>query len=111
MEIENDLRTVLLWMLWHHQGAGSLIGQPIRRALGMKPTECMSVAQIAEAKAFRSIVGNVRITQVWAEQDLASLPAPRMERLPAAPLLKVPRDTNPEEIAKLEAAGDRKSVV
>lgn len=105
MEMEQDLRSVLMWMLWHHQGSGSLIGQPIRRALGMKSTQPMNDAQIAEAKAFGGIFGNCCITQAQVDPNLQTLTAPRMERLPPAPLIKVPTNTRAEEVAKLEAAG------
>ncbi|UVS87023.1 hypothetical protein EFP18_23360 [Burkholderia glumae] len=44
-------RAAIAWVLWHHQGASSFVGQPIRYALGMGQYEELSDAQIAEAKA------------------------------------------------------------
>jgi hypothetical protein len=44
-EIE-DLKALLLWALWHHQGASSPVGQPIRRALGIGPHDALTVGQV-----------------------------------------------------------------
>ncbi|NBI44941.1 hypothetical protein [Burkholderia sp. ISTR5] len=44
-------RAALAWVLWHHQGASSFVGQPIRYALGMGQHEELSDAQIEEAKS------------------------------------------------------------
>lgn len=43
-------RAALLWVLWHHQGGSSEVGQPIRFALGMGQFDHLSDHQIAEAK-------------------------------------------------------------
>lgn len=40
---------LLLWALWHHQGASSPVGQPIRRALGIGPREALTVGQVHAA--------------------------------------------------------------
>lgn len=44
------LRGVLLWLLWHHQGGSSSVGQPIRKALGIGPHDHMTTEQVAEAQ-------------------------------------------------------------
>ena len=44
-EIE-DLKALLLWALWHHQGASSAVGQPIRVALGIGPHDALTVGQV-----------------------------------------------------------------
>ena len=44
------LRGLLLWALYHHQGASSAVGQPIRQALGIGQYERMTDEQIAMAK-------------------------------------------------------------
>ena len=44
------LRGLLLWALYHHQGASSDVGQPIRQALGIGQYERMTAEQIATAK-------------------------------------------------------------
>ena len=49
-EIER-LRGVLLWALWHHQSAGSPVGQPIRRVLGMVDGEAMTAVLTRKASA------------------------------------------------------------
>lgn len=45
-------RGALLWSLYHHQGASSPVGQPIRALLGIGVYDKMTGAQIEEAKAF-----------------------------------------------------------
>lgn len=49
MEI-NLLRGLLLLALYHHQGANSVVGQPIRQALGIGQYDRMTDEQIATAK-------------------------------------------------------------
>ena len=44
------LRGLLMLALYHHQGASSEVGQPIRQALGIGQYERMSDEQIAMAK-------------------------------------------------------------
>jgi hypothetical protein len=53
----HDLVSVapLLWVLWNHQGAGSPVGQPIRRYLGMGQFERMSEEQVKAARDWASI--------------------------------------------------------
>ena len=51
LEIER-LRGCLLWLLWHHQGASSPTGQPIRRALGIDQHAPMTEAQIEAGQRF-----------------------------------------------------------
>jgi hypothetical protein len=46
---END-RAALLWVLWHHQGSNSAVGQPIRKMLSMGQYEKMSSEQAETAK-------------------------------------------------------------
>ena len=62
-------RAALLWVLWHHQGAGSPIGQPIRRQLGMGRHDKLSLEQYAAARRFASL------GEADAEQSPAA-PAP-----------------------------------
>ena len=49
-EFTDTPRAALLWVLWHHQGGSSPVGQPIRFALGMGRHEPLNEYQIAEAK-------------------------------------------------------------
>lgn len=49
-----DVRDALLFCLWHHQGGGSKIGQPIRAALGIGPNAPLDDAQLAAAKRVQS---------------------------------------------------------
>lgn len=43
-------RAALLWVLWHHQGGNSPVGQPIRTVLGMGRFDRLTDEQIAAAK-------------------------------------------------------------
>ena len=42
----------LLYLLWHHQGSRSPVGQPIREYLGMGRFESMAAAQIKAAQQY-----------------------------------------------------------
>ena len=52
------LTGLLLWALYHHQGGGSTIGQPIRKALGIGEYDRLTSEQIKEAQ----IAGGVIVT-------------------------------------------------
>jgi hypothetical protein len=54
-EFTDTSRAALAWVLWHHQGASSEIGQAMRFALGMGRTERLSERQVAEAKRWAAI--------------------------------------------------------
>lgn len=45
-------RAALLWVLWHHQGEDSPIGQALRFALGMGAHERLTDSQVAEARTW-----------------------------------------------------------
>lgn len=47
-----DIRSALLWTLWHHQGGSSNVGQPIRRLLGIGQHDNLTPEQVADAKAW-----------------------------------------------------------
>ncbi len=54
-EFTDSARDALLWVLWHHQGGSSPIGQPIRFALGMGAHDRLSEPQINRAKRWASL--------------------------------------------------------
>lgn len=54
-EIE-DMRGLLLWALWHHQGGSSPVGQPIRKFMGIGPHDALLVGQVHHAKDVVSCV-------------------------------------------------------
>lgn len=58
LELTDTARAALLWVLWHHQGRSSPVGQPIRFALGMGAHERLSSHQVAEAKRWAAITGS-----------------------------------------------------
>lgn len=55
-----ELEDLLLWVLYHHQGGASHIGQPIRRALGIGPYADMTREQIERGKAAAKILSNIQ---------------------------------------------------
>ncbi len=48
----NNMESALLWVLYHHQGGSSNIGQPVRKLLGIGQHDRMTDEQIAKAKKF-----------------------------------------------------------
>lgn len=48
-DFTDTARAALLWVLWHHQGGSSPVGQPIRFALGMGKHDRLNEHQLAEA--------------------------------------------------------------
>jgi hypothetical protein len=57
----------LLWVLWHHMGGNSPVGQPIRKYLGMGQFERMSKEQVKAAKGWGSIPFQVAPANTIAE--------------------------------------------
>ena len=58
--VQDEVRRMhglLLWALYHHQGASSPVGQPIRRALGIGEHDHMTPEQIELAKAMGLLHG------------------------------------------------------
>lgn len=70
--MRQQLEAVALWSLWHHQGASSVVGQPIRKLLGMGEFDRLSDEQLAQAKAFGRPDKPTSETSV---QDIISYPA------------------------------------
>ena len=56
-------RAMLLNVIWHHQGAGSTVGQPLRRMLGIEQFARLTDDQVSEAK--------------WIECLLSAAPKPK----------------------------------
>jgi len=56
-EFTDTARAAIAWVLWHHQGASSAIGQPLRFALGMGAHDELGEARIAEAKRYAAWAG------------------------------------------------------
>lgn len=54
-EFTDTARAALLWVLWHHQGGSSPIGQPLRFALGMDAHSSLNEWQIADAKRWAAL--------------------------------------------------------
>lgn len=51
-EFTDTARAAIAWVLWHHQGASSPVGLPLRFALGMGAYEPLPDWRIAEAKRY-----------------------------------------------------------
>lgn len=54
-DFTDTARSALLWVLWHHQGGSSPVGQPIRYALGMGAHEPLGEHQVQEAKRWAAL--------------------------------------------------------
>lgn len=54
-DFTDTARAALLWVLWHHQGGNSPVGQPIRFALGMGQHDRLNEHQLAEAKRWERL--------------------------------------------------------
>lgn len=57
-EFTDTARAALLWVLWHHQGGSSHVGQPIRFALGLGAHDHLNEQQIAVAKRWAAQTGS-----------------------------------------------------
>ncbi len=56
-EFTDTARAAIAWVLWHHLGGSSPVGQPLRFALGMGQHDRMTDHQVAEAKRFAAWAG------------------------------------------------------
>ena len=54
-DFTDTARAALLWVLWHHQGGSSPVGQPIRFALGMGQHDRLNEHQLSEAKRWERL--------------------------------------------------------
>lgn len=50
-------RAALLWVLWHHQGGSSPVGQPLRFALGMGAHDRLTDVEVACARRWGALHG------------------------------------------------------
>lgn len=56
-EFTDSARAALLWVLWHHQGGSSPVGQPIRYALGLGAHEPLTSRHAEKAKKWAAQAG------------------------------------------------------
>lgn len=56
-EFTDTARAALAWVLWHHQGGSSPVGQPIRFALGMGAHDPLPDWRITEAVRYANLFG------------------------------------------------------
>lgn len=56
-DFTDTARAAIAWVLWHHQGGSSPVGQPLRFALGMGQHDRLTDRQVAEAKRFAAFAG------------------------------------------------------
>jgi Protein of unknown function (DUF551) len=85
-EFTDTSRAALAWVLWHHQGSSSEIGQAMRFALGMGATERMSEHHVAEAKRWASLAKLAAPTE--QAQPVAYIMRPKVQRNPARPFIR-----------------------
>ena len=79
-EFTDTARAALLWVLWHHQGGSSEVGQPIRFALGMGAHEPLAEHLVKQAKYWATLTNRAHPPQARAGAGDAWLPietAPR----------------------------------
>jgi|GEM_PF-5064216 len=57
-EFTDTSRAALLWVLLHHQGGRSPVGQPLRFALGMGAHQRLTYRQIQEAKRWAALTNS-----------------------------------------------------
>lgn len=91
-EFTDSARGAIAWVLWHHQGGHSPIGQPLRFALGMGAGESLPEHLIADAKR-------------WAESVGATSDEFHRYRVPPEPAPSAPAATGKEllQVADAEA--------
>jgi hypothetical protein len=68
----DSVRTDLLWVLWHHQGGSSPIGQPIRIGLGIGQFERLSSEQVEQVKRWGEKTG---LTPGCCQATIEAVPA------------------------------------
>jgi hypothetical protein len=54
-EFTDTARSALAWVLWHHQGGSSAVGQAMRFALGIGAHDRLNEHQVAEAKRWGAL--------------------------------------------------------
>ena len=72
-ELEN-LRGLLLWALYNHQGGNSTIGQPIRKALGIGKFDRLTSEQIEKAQIAAGIIDVQRLNPEAMRSFIAQRP-------------------------------------
>ena len=55
--VSPEVEAALLFVLWHHQGSSSPVGQPIRRILGIGEYAQLTQTQLIKAKEVRGKLG------------------------------------------------------
>jgi len=64
---------LLLWLLWHHQGGSSKVGQPIRAELGIGEYASLTKEQVDIAKAYKGAKLGAREADhgllLWAQES------------------------------------------
>lgn len=53
--LKPEVRAALLFALWHHQGASSQVGQPIRAMLGIGEHDHLAPEHLAAARGFMAL--------------------------------------------------------
>jgi hypothetical protein len=78
-------RSALCWVLWHHQGFSSPIGQPLRAVFGLKRGDRLPNEIVTTAKKFGDRITGLLRADVDAEAKLVHLIDGRsVQTLPSA---------------------------
>ncbi|KAF1711097.1 hypothetical protein CSC70_03990 [Pseudoxanthomonas kalamensis DSM 18571] len=88
-DFTDTARAAIAWVLYHHQGGSSPIGQPLRFALGMGAHEQLPDWRIAEAKRYAAWAGSAT-ERFHAAPQPAPAPEPAYDRELSASMLENP---------------------
>jgi hypothetical protein len=93
----SNVKAALCFALWHHMGASSQIGQPIRKMLGLGQHDHLSAFQFSEARRINSVLNAPpaapvpltddqvdAATKAWFENDIVAGRNPFRKRMRAA---------------------------
>jgi hypothetical protein len=70
-EFTDTARAALLWVLWHHQGGSSEVGQAVRFALGKGEHDSLTKHEVTQAKRWASIKAGRKAMDPARSRELA----------------------------------------
>lgn len=89
--LSNNVRDVLLYVLWHHQGGSSAVGQPIRAMLGIGPNDRMTGAEVEAANGVEKRLKAYKIPSTIDPEEAENvhvLPVVTTHDIPAERILR-----------------------
>lgn len=104
-EFTDTARAALLWVLWHHQGGSSPVGQPIRFALGMGQFDRLTPEQLAQAKSWGAPRAGPAHAGLTLDANEVRFLAARLRRLFAHFGVPVPNEQDDGRLIGIAGAG------